>query len=80
MTKAKTVMIINAYEGLTHGGHYEIVPFTSKRKACQRARKLAKSNFLGWGATGYITVMKNGEVALSLPIHKTVERKRGMRG
>lgn len=72
--KAKNIVVINAYESMTHGGHYEIMPFTSKRKACQRARKLSGSNFLGWGATGFITVVSHGKVVLSLPIHKVNER------
>lgn len=69
-----TKLIINAYEGLAHSGHYEVIPFTSKRKACQKARKLSGSNFLGWGANGFLTVVTNGEVVLSLPIHKVKER------
>lgn len=65
-----TKVIINAYETDMHSGHYEVLTFANKRKACKKARRLASSNFLGWGATGYITVVKDGEVILSLPIHK----------
>lgn len=75
-----TQLIINAYQTDMHNGHYEVIPFTSKRKACQKARNLSGSNFLGWGATGFLTVVTNGEVVLSLQIHKPVERKRGLRG
>ena len=75
-TIMKTVLIINAYETSMHSGHYEVIPFTNKRKAVRKARKLSGSNFLGWGATGYLTVVKNHEVVASYPIHEEVERRR----
>lgn len=75
-----TKLIINAYETSMHSGHYEVIPFTNKRKAMRQARKLSGSNFLGWGAVGYLTVVKNGEVLLSLPIHEEVNRRNRKKG
>lgn len=77
--KSKIVLIINAYETSMHSGHYEVIPFTNKRKAVRKARKLSGSYFLGWGATGYLTVVKNHEVVASYPIHEETERRRGVR-
>lgn len=74
--KAKIVLIINAYETSMHSGCYEVIPFTNKRKAVKKARKLSGSCFLGWGAVGYLTVVKNHEVVASYPIHKEVNRRK----
>ena len=74
--KSKIVLIINAYETSMHSGCYEVIPFTNKRKAVKKARKLSGSCFLGWGVTGYLTVVKNHEVVASYPIHKEVNRRK----
>lgn len=46
----------------------KVYTFSTKQKACDEALQIAKTFPLGWGRHGNVTVTKNGNFILSLPI------------
>lgn len=76
----RTALIINL-DASAWGGdsYYEVMHFANKRKAIKKAKRLQGSGFRGWHNSGWLTVVKNGEVILSLTYHKPLSDEEARR-